>query len=220
MNIYTIHSYSHSKLFDLFQKQLKKTGSWYRLIAKETEQFGDGNYPGTVDFWRLNIEYFLEICEKEKYPFLYLDCDVMVLRDPTAELEYVLGTRDFVAQFDKYFCKIKPMVCTGIMYINPTDNTKRMFEWMLKRIEHYGYDQKALNYYLLYSRKIKWGTLPRTYYSINFDNGNKVWDGKSDLQVKKRDYNMVHLNWTIGTNNKLKLWKEIERRIQNNSCLG
>jgi len=137
----------------------------------------------------------------------------MVLQDPTEDLESRLGEKDFIGQLDKYLFKAIPMICTGIMYIRPSDKVKKMFEWMLKNIDKYGNDQKALNHYIL-SKRIKWGVLPKTYYSINYDNGNKVWDG-GELKVKKRDYKMVHLNWCIG--NKLKLWREIERRISDNS---
>lgn len=209
MNIYTIYSESHVKLFEQFKKSLEKTGGWYRLIARQAPQYGSGDYPGSAEFWKLNIEYFLEICEKEKEPFLYLDCDVMVLKDPTEDL--VLGMyEDILAQLDKRLFGIYPQLCTGIMYIYPSDKIKRMFEWMLRNIEKYKNDQKALNRYLLFDTSIIWRALPKTYYSINFDNGDKVWDG-GELKFKKRDYKMIHLNWCVG--NKLELWKEIEKRI-------
>ena len=126
MNIYTIHSESHIEMFEQFKKSLEKTGDWYRLVARQVPQYGSGDYPGYIEFWKLNIEYFLEICEKQKEPFLYLDCDVMVIKDPTEDLEKT--DKDLVGQLDKYFCRI-PMICTGIMYIRPSDSIKRMFEF-------------------------------------------------------------------------------------------
>jgi len=207
--IYTIYSPSHVGLYGEFTKNLNKLGlNW---SSKKVPQIGTGDYPGSTEFWKLNIEYFLELCEENSSPFLYLDCDVMVLQDPMEDLQNRLGKKDFIAQLDKWVFGF-PQICTGIMYIRPSDKVKRMFEWMLKNIKDN--DQKAMNTYLLrYPYKIRWGYLPKTYYSINYDNGNKVWSG--NLKIKKRDYKMVHLNWCIG--NKLKLWREIERRISDNS---
>ena len=125
----------------------------------------------------------------------------------TKDLKKRIEGRDLVAQLDKRICGY-PMICTGIMCIRPSDKTKRMFEWMLKHIERFGNDQKAINHYLLYGR-IKWTTLPKTYYSINYDNGNKVWDGR-DLKLKTRPYYAFHLNWTIGIENKLRLWELLD----------
>ena len=213
MKVYTIYSESHAKLFEIFKSHL---GDWADLEARKAPQLCSGDYgsEGSVDFWKLNIEYFLEICEIETEPFIYADCDVMFVKKPDLRI----NGKDLVAQLDKRICGY-PMICTGIMCIRPSDKIKRMFEWMLKHIERFGNDQKAINHYLLYGR-IKWATLPKTYYSINYDNGNKVWDGKSELIIKPRDYMAFHLNWTIGTENKLKLWSEIEKRISHNSRLG
>ena len=204
MNIYTIYSESHVKLFEKFRDSLLGLG--LPVFSRDAPQLCSGDYgsEGSTDFWKLNIEYFLDICILEKNPFLYVDCDVMFIKDPTKDLEKRIKGRDLVAQLDKRICGY-PMICTGIMCIRPSDKTKRMFEWMLKHIERFGNDQKAINHYLLYGR-IKWATLPKTYYSINYDNGNKVWDGR-DLKFGVRDYYAFHLNWTIGTENKIRLWE-------------
>ncbi|MCP4394575.1 MAG: glycosyltransferase family 77 protein [Alphaproteobacteria bacterium] len=214
MKVYTIYSDSHQELFNLFEFNL---GSWAELKARKAPQLCSGDYPGSVNFWKLNIEYFMELVATNKEPFLYLDCDVIVRGDPTADLQKRLGGRDLVGQLDKRIFGI-PQICTGIMYIRPSHQIYRMFRWMLDNVEKYGNDQKALNRYLLfhnyhlsYERSIRWGVLPETYYSINYDNGNGVWDGEP-LKIKPRDYKMFHLNWTIGTENKLKLWREFENR--------
>jgi len=209
MNIYTIYSKSHEELFETFQTKLGELGLYTKFHRAPQLCSGDYGSEGSTDFWKLNIEYFLDICDREKNPFLYVDCDVMFIKDPTKDLEKRIKGRDLVAQLDKRICGY-PMICTGIMCIRPSDKTKRMFEWMLKHIERFGNDQKAINHYLLYGR-IKWTTLPKTYYSINYDNGNKVWDG-GELTIKKRDYMAFHLNWTIGIKNKLYLLNQIRRK--------
>jgi len=156
----------------------------------------------------LNVEYFLELCEKGE-PFLYLDCDVMVLQDPTQDLVNLqsINNFDLLAQLDKRVLGF-PQICTGIMYIQPTARVFSMFRWALKNLDKYKNDQKAINRFLI-TQGINWNYLPKTYYSINYDNGNKVWDG-GKLKIKKRDYKMFHLNWTIGIKNKLGLWKRIK----------
>lgn len=220
MKVYTIYSDSHKPLFELFKAHL---GDWADLHAHKAPQLCSGDYgsENSVAFWEYNLEYFIDICVSNTEPFLYLDCDVICLKDPTKDLESRLGTNDLLAQKDKFYSPI----CTGIMYIRPTWAIKSMLYYIRSPrknrlgyhsqspIHKYGNDQKAINKYLLYHpSKVKWDVLPETYYSINFDNGNKVWNG-GELKVKKRDYSMIHLNWTIGIENKLKLWREIETRI-------
>lgn len=215
MNIYTIYSESHKELFNIFRDSLMKIDLQdTAMIPRKAPQVcsGDYNSEGSIDFWRINIEYFLELCETNTEPFLYCDCDIIVKKDFTKDLPIRLRGKDIVGQLDKYLFGIRPQICTGIMYINPNDRIKRMFEWMLEHLDKYGNDQKALNRYLLF-HKVKWSVLPETYYSINFDNGNKVWDGE-DLIIKKRDYFMIHLNWTIGVENKLKLLNKIEEKLK------
>lgn len=220
MKVYTIYSESHAKLFEIFKSHL---GDWADLEARKAPQLCSGDYgsEGSIDFWKLNLEYFIEICGKETEPFLYLDCDVIVLKDPTKDLEERIKGKDLVAQLDKRICGF-PQICTGIMYIRPTWAIKEMLYYIRRPrkkfghhsqspIVYYGNDQKALNRYLLYHPgKVKWDVLPKTYYSINYDNGNKVWNG-SELKIKDRDYYMYHLNWTIGTENKLRLLNKLER---------
>jgi hypothetical protein len=215
MNVYTIYSESHKPLYELFKSYL---GDWANLYAHKAPQLCSGEYgsKNSDKFWRYSLDYFIEICEANTEPFLYLDCDVICLGDPTEDLEERLCGKDLLAQYDKRFLWRKQL-CTGIMYIRPTWAIKEMLYYIRSPrksppfhyqapISKYGNDQKALNRYLLFHPgKVKWGVLPKTYYSINFDNGNKVWDGKTDLRIKKRDYKMFHLNWTIGTENKLRL---------------
>ena len=217
MNIYTIYSESHAELFDEFRNNLWEDAV---LLTKRAPQLCSGNYgsEGSTDFWKLSIDYFIEICEQETEPFLYADCDVMFMKDPTKDLEKRIEGRDLVAQLDKRICGF-PQICTGIMCIRPTWAVKEMLYYIRdprknrlgyhsqSPIVKYGNDQKAINKYLTYHPfKVRWDVLPKTYYSINYDNGNKVWDGRG-LKLKTRPYYAFHLNWTIGIENKIRLWE-------------
>jgi len=197
MKVFTIYSESHAKLFKKFKSHL---GNWADLKARKAPQLCSGDYrsENSVYFYMLKCAYFMEICETEK-EFLYLDCDVICTGDPTEDLNQRLGDNDLIIQRDKKLFGLFPMVCGGIFYVKVNDRTKEMFRWMLQNIEFYGDDQRVMNRYLL-KRKIKWDFLPETYWSLNFDNGNKVWDGKRNLVIKNRPYKMFHLNWAIGEN--------------------
>ena len=208
MKVYTIYSDSHAKLFEIFKSHL---GDWADLEAMKAPQFCNGDYhsEGSANFYKLKCAYFIEICETEK-EFLYLDCDVICTGDPTEDLKELIGDKDLIAQADKKLFGLLPMMCGGIFYVRVNNRTKKMFRWMLDNF--HCDDQKTMNRYL-FKNKVKWDFHPRTYWSLNFDNGNKVWDG-GELKIKDRDYKMFHLNWAIGEN-KFKLLRRINEHTIN-----
>ena len=101
------------------------------------------------------------------------------------------------------------MICAGFIYMKPNEKVKKMFRWILDNLEKYGNDERAINRYL-YTHRIKWATLPKTYYSINFDNWNKLWHGE-DVKIRVKNPFMAHINWAIGLKNRLNLLKMIKR---------
>jgi len=202
MNIHTIYSESHEGLYEKFKDSLD--GRWFSLRARQSSQVCESGEYGSKDaiqFWKEKTKYILEILDRESRPFLYSDVDVHIVKDFTKDLK--LGQKDIVFQLDKYLWGIRPTICAGFMYMKPNNSVKQMFEWVLKNLEKYGDDQKAINRYLIW-RKIKWGVLPKTYYSIGFDNGGKIWNGE-EVKIKNRDYYIIHLNYTTGIKNKLEL---------------
>ena len=213
MKIYTIYSESHKGLYSVFSNSLLNTN--VQIHAEETPQvcksglYGSGD---AINFWRLKVKYIFKILCFETEPFVFSDIDVYFFRDFVSDLEHRLGGNDFIAQFEKHQFGIFPTACGGFLYIRPNGRTRKMFLWMLKHLDRFGDDQKALNAYIYTHPLTKMEFLPKTYYSINYDNGNKIWNGE-DVSVTIKNPFMIHYHWTTGIENKLKLLKMVKRQV-------
>ena len=211
MKIYTIHSESHNYLFDIMKDSLTVCRD-YELISKTTKQVSKtGNYDADDirNFWYLKVLYILEILHTETEPFLFSDVDMCFFRDFTQDLEVRLMFNDIVMQFEKMTFGLFPTGCAGFMYMKPNKKMKDAFIWVLKNLHKYPSDQQALNAYL-YRSWVEVAFLPKTYYSINYDNNDKVWNGE-DVNVTIKNPYLVHLHWTIGKENRLKLLNLVKK---------
>ena len=216
MKIFTIHTESHRTWFDIMQGSLVANCTDYELINKVTKQVSKTGEYGTddiINFWYLKVLHILEILHTEDDPFLYSDTDIYFFRDCASDLQERLGGNDIVAQYEKHSFKFFPMVCAGFMYMKPNETNKKMFAWILKNMRKYGNDQAALNRYLFMNPQVKLGILPKTYYSINYDNGNKVWDGE-DVKITVKDPFIAHIHWAIGLKTRLNLLEMIKRHYE------
>jgi len=210
MKIFTIYSQSHKVWYEIMRTSLWANCKGFELnsrLAPQVCKTGEYGSDDIIKFWRLKIEYILELLGREKEPFLYSDCDIYFFRDFKSDLENRLKGKDIVCQFEKKRFGFK-MVCAGFILMRPNDKAKEMFRWILENMKKYGNDQAALNRYLL-KRKVSYGILPKTYYSINFDNKNKVWTGQ-DVKIRVKNPFMAHIHWAIGTETRLKLLKRIK----------
>ena len=176
-------------------------------LAPQVCKTGKYGFVDTIKFWYLKVEYILELLDRATEPFLYSDCDVYFFRDFKKDLEIRLNGKDILCQFEKKLLGFFPMVCGGFMYMRPNERVKEMFRWIYENLDKYGSDQAALNRYKL-KNKVSMGILPKTYYSINYDNGNKVWNGE-DVEITIKNPFMAHIHWCIGLEMRLDLLDKI-----------
>ena len=212
MNIYTIHSESHEAFYKIFKDSLFANCKNFMLCSKFAEQVsktGEYGSDDVIKFYRLKLEYILEVLEKETKPFLYADVDIFVFRDFIADLEPRLGDNDLIAQYEKR--ELFRTICSGFMYMKPNEKVKKLFRYALRNLDGFREDQKAINHYLRW-HPIKWGMLPKTYYQINYDHGNKPWDGE-DVNITVKNPFLFHYHWTIGNENRFKLLKMVKNEI-------
>jgi len=214
MKIITIYSESNKELFLKFCEGMTNLDNKYELCSRLTPQVcKTGHYSAddAIKFWYLKVLYILEYLYQEIEPFVYADADVYFFRDFKDDLEKQMKGKDIAIQYEKHILKIFPMVCAGFMYIRPNKRMRNMFGWVLKNMDRFGNDQTALNRYI-YTYPVKFAMLPKTYYSINYDNGDKVWDGEPvDITVKNPF--IAHMHWTIGNLNKLKLLEMVKEQV-------
>jgi hypothetical protein len=209
MNLYTIYSHSHEYLFDIMRGSMVNCNVAMRSKkAPQVCKSGDYGSSDAINFYYLKILYILELLHTETEPFVFSDVDMYFFRDFSQDLRDRLKDNDMLIQYEKNVMGL-PATCNGFMYLRPNKKTKDAFAWVLKNLHWFKGDQQALNAYF-YTHLIKVGLLPKTYYSINYDNGNKVWNGE-DVGITVKDPFLVHLHWTIG--NRLGLLDMIKSKI-------
>jgi rhamnogalacturonan II specific xylosyltransferase len=146
---------------------------------------------------------------------VYTDCDVVFLKDPT---EFILGVDDTIKKdnnrdIDIYFASDSPFmdICTGFMYIKNRHSIHELFKLFFNMSYQYGrigsecmYDQEIINQ-ILKQNELK-EELKVAIYPTNFVmNGHLYWN-----EPKKRTGNetVVHVNFTIGEENKINRLRE------------
>jgi len=213
MKIYTIHSESHQVWNNVLQESLlmncQEEHHLVNRVTKQVSKTGDYGTDDIINFWYLKTIYILEALFTETEPFLYTDTDVYFFRDFQKDLEERLKGNDIAIQYEKHLFGFFRMVCAGFMYIQPNDRTRNMFIWILRKMRRFGNDQAALNRYI-YTGSIRVATLPKTYYSINYDNGDKVWEGEP-VNITVENPFMAHIHWAIGLDRRLKLLDMIKK---------
>lgn len=206
LRIFTIHSPSHQKYFDMFSESLKG----HEIISKVTQQICEPDYNSKDyrEYFYLKTLYVFEQLILEKEPFIISDVDIIFFKEFNIELK----DNDFIAQYEKHVFGF-PTICAGFMCIKPNEKTRKMFAWVIKNLHRFNHDQEAINHYIYtHPFSIKWSTLPKTFYQINYDNGNKTWDGE---YVKLRVYDPVlfHYHWTIGDKNRMGLLSMVKKSL-------
>lgn len=211
MKIYTIYSESHKRLFDIMKESVTSVNC--SLYSKKSPQVcKSGNYGSSdaINFYYLKVLYILELLHTETEPFVFADVDMYFFRDFSDDLRSRLKDNDMLIQFEKNVFGFSTG-CNGFMYLKPNKKMKAAFAWVLKNLHRFGGDQQALNRYCR-THKIKYDILPKTYYSINYDNNNKVWSGE-DIKVTVKDLFLIHYHWAIGNRNKVELLKMVRGQI-------
>lgn len=229
LKIISFYSESHK---DLYEKYFYPSASkWYDVVPELQEQKGDGTF---------NDKYFSYMMKRKieiilangfnknlgKDWFVFSDCDVMFFRDFESDMQRRINEFDIVAQSD---CG---GICAGFMAIKKNKITEKFFNLVLEYMEKdprmdagQGFhDQQAINELvgIIWTGKIYSPEVQRPKYSLvkyfdgyaNFDHlvPGKQWNDGMDIPLKFIPY-MWHANFTIGIQNKLKMFEQIKNKI-------
>ena len=132
---------------------------------------------------------------------LYVDSDVILLKDPLYYLNSIIGY-DIIGQRDHYSC-------SGFMYMYPTQNTKLAVKRAIKirpKLRDAG-DQQGLIAGIRTITKFKLLLLPSNRFpsgQVLFNNHSYYWDAINEKQLT------LHNNFIHGLENKLYRFKEIK----------
>ena len=196
----------------MFQESFNKLNSKHTLVSRVVEQISEPDFDAkdVYKFYRLMVLYILEILYTETEPFIFMGVDIYFFKD----FDIDMGDNDMLVTYEKHIFGL-PTICTGVTCLKPNKRTRKMFLWILKYFDIFKADQTGVNAYLYtHPFSIKWKLLPKRFYSINYDNGNKVWDGE-DIKVTVKDINLFHYHWTLGDANRLKLLEMVKGQILN-----
>ncbi len=215
MKIYTIHSPSHQYFYNMFQESFNKLNSKHTLVSRVVEQISepDFNSKDVYKFYRLMVLYILEILYTETEPFIFMGVDIYFFKD----FDIDMGDNDMLVTYEKHVFGL-PTICTGVTFLKPNKANRKMFLWILKYFDIFKADQTGVNAYLFlnkfktYPFRLKWKLLPLEFYSINYNNGNMVWNGE-DIKVTVDPY-LFHYHWTLGNANRLKLLKMVRKQFE------
>ena len=151
---------------------------------------------------------------KDKDSLVYTDCDVVFRKDPTEFIEYSNEqTKD--KDVDIIFASDDPFmpICTGFMHIRNTKRVHELFKKYFELSQEYGkqesehmYDQEII-FEILTKHKnfinqtnLIWGIYPTDFVK----NGHLYWSNPQ----RTGNESVVHVNFTIGEENKINRLKE------------
>ena len=221
MKVLTAYSDTHLKLYKAFMNNFPLDPD-VDLILRYTPQVCSGNYEEVGAFTeqvkhkiRYIIEYVKTLAEDELLYFV--DIDIIFYRcfhDDLVKLMETTG-KDMLIQSDG------PCLCSGQFVLKKAPGIVELFESMLEYMNRTGeHDQTAMNR-VIGESTIDWGILPERYFCYGAMNGHKRWDGTDNINVPA-DLISHHLNWTVGVDNKYKLYQTVKsivtKRHEDNKC--
>jgi len=151
---------------------------------------------------------------KDKDSLVYTDCDVVFRHNPT---EFINFSNEQMKdkEVDIVFASDNPFmtICTGFMHIKNTEKVHELFKQYFELSREYGkrgsecmYDQEII-FEILTKRffddkeKIAWGVYPTDFVK----NGHLYWN---EAETRTGNEAVVHVNFTIGEENKINRLKE------------
>ncbi len=206
---FTYFSPSH----EIFVRKLFASFPWepnLELHIKFLPQEGDGKYHNDAwkDVMRRKVRYIIESLNQtagEDF-MLHLDSDIVFFAPVYQDLLVLMAE----SRAEILFQNDKACFCMGCFIAKKTPATLRLFEDILANLHAHQDDQYALNS-LLPCSGVKFGLLPKRYYSIGLN--NHKWGGRSELSIPT-NINLLHANWVEGTENKLKLIALVEEKMR------
>ncbi|MBT7497118.1 hypothetical protein HN662_02220 [Candidatus Woesearchaeota archaeon] len=151
---------------------------------------------------------------KDKDSLVYTDCDVVFRHNPT---EFINFSNEQMKdkEVDIVFASDNPFmtICTGFMHIKNTEKVHELFKQYFELSREYGkrgsecmYDQEII-FEILTKRffdkheKLIWGVYPTDFVK----NGHLYWN---EAETRTGNEAVVHVNFTIGEENKINRLKE------------
>jgi len=153
---------------------------------------------------------------KDKDSLVYTDCDVVFRHNPT---EFINFSNEKMKdkEVDIVFASDNPFmtICTGFMYIKNTEKVHELFKKYFELSQEYGkqgsecmYDQEIIfeiltkhHWFFNETGKLVWGVYPTDFVK----NGHLYWN---EAETRTGNEAVVHVNFTIGEENKINRLKE------------
>jgi len=202
LKIYTFYTETHKILHSYFIESLKQTNENLIPISDYFEQECDGSFMsnGWNNTMTKKVDQIINAC-KENDIFIHSDCDVFFKRDIYNDIIEELSDYDIAFQDDSV-----AGFCMGFFICKPSQIIIELFEDVKKNINVYGNDQIALNS-IIQKYPIKYKKLSQKFFSYGQLNKG-VWNNE-DFSFPE-NISLIHANWTIGTENKLRLVEKLK----------
>ena len=206
IKIYTFYSKSHQEIYEnYFFKSFNenKLDMNFEIIPTEViqrSQTGDFNSSGFNQTMNDKVQIIKGALESEDI-FIYADCDIQFLENFYDDIsQYISEDIDIVAQQDL------GTICAGFMVIRSNERTKNLFNLISQK----NYDYNDQIYINQHKNMVKYRLLPADkYFTIGNANGGRVWNGETNIKLPQNIL-VHHANFTIGKENKIKLFEMIK----------
>ncbi len=201
-----------------------KLRSNYNVIhLLDTNISNDKKDFNTEDFNKLSYlrYYIIQQYLDQNKPVWYLDIDTVVLQDLNGKYNELLEVYKKY-NVDALFQSDINAICTGCMCLFPTQNTKNLIERIIKEKVRNANDQMFMNYLIQQqNHPLSFDLLELDEFPIGYlyfnnkyvvpvgESLSKVVEAKQkyDQNEKKNPY-LIHANWIIGNENKIKSLQE------------
>ena len=209
MKIFTFFSESHRKLHKLFLESLEKTNPNIQIHSDVIAQSGTGIFmdKGWENSMSDKLDQIIGSCEFGEI-FIHSDSDVYFFNSIEEKILEELGDFDIAFQDDGHVG-----LCMGFFICRPNSNVINLFKSVKSILNEFnGHDQNALNS-IIDSSGVKYKKLSGLFFNYGQKYG-KVWDGE-DFDIDP-DILILHANWVIGVENKIKMISLVQQKIKKN----
>lgn len=226
---YTLFTPSHEKfLREYLLDSFKYNPNIELTIIKkpqlcETAEFGTDGWNATMKYKAQCFYDNIKRCNEDEI-FMFIDPDIVVYKDFTDDIIERMKDKDAIFQNDG-----PGGVNTGFFAVRNNKTTRAFFNTVLGNLEKFEEEQRTTNYllrnlHMFPSIQIKWGILPREYWTYGEIAGQP--DGKGGLKGHwfNTDENFPypeniiihHGNWTRTKDDKYKILDNVRKRINGN----
>ncbi len=194
-------------LHDLFIESVTRTNPNIVVQSDLIDQFGTGIFMdnGWERSMTNKLDQIIKACETEKI-FIHSDSDVYFFGDIEEKILEELGDFDIAFQDDGHVG-----LCMGFFICKPNKKILQLFRSVKSVLSEFqGHDQNALNS-IIASSGVKYKKLSHLFYNYGQKHGT-TWNGE-DFDVDP-DILILHANWVIGVENKLKLISLVKNKVK------